>query len=190
MPKTAFVPDDYVSVKDRVDKFWKEYPDGSIRTTINEETTEGLITGWICLASVRKDAATDYPIATGYARQELLTTAPLKRNGEPNEFAPEWTSPVEVVETSAIGRALANMGYQTKGRPSQEEVRKAHAKSDQPRDSALHDSTYGYAVERLGDAAADVFVPALTRAGIKAGDWITTEDQAKAVREEIDAATA
>ncbi len=193
MPKTAFVPDDYVSVKERVDKFWTEYPEGSIRTKLIEERNGEALTGWICKAKVyRRDADKGGGLllaATGYARQELLTSAPLKRDGKPNEFAPEWTSPVEVVETSAIGRALANMGYQTKGRPSQEEMSKAHAKAEQPpQDSVLHDGTYAYAVERLGDNATDIFVPALSRAGIKAGDWITTEDQAKQVREEIDAA--
>ncbi len=213
MSKTAFVPDDYVSVATRIEKFWNEYPDGAILTRMRDErNAEGQLTGWMCAAIVFKDkqmyswldvstageqAVTmggvidgiSGPDATGWARQELLAAPPKKRDGSPNEFAPEWTSPVEVVETSAIGRALANMGYQTKGRPSQEEVSKAHAKADQAaQDSSLHDDTYAYAVDRLGDAAADVFVPALSRAGIKAGDWITTEDQAKEVREEIDAA--
>ncbi len=189
MPKTAFVPDDYVSVKTRIDKFWEENPDGSIRTKITEERNDAKqLTGWLCYAEVRTNAATMYSISTGYARQELLEYPPKKRDGSANEFAPEWTSPVEVVETSAIGRALANMGYQTKGRPSQEEASKAQAKAGVS-DTSLHDDTYAYAVEQLGDAAADIFVPALGRAGIKAGNWITTDDQAKQVRGEIDAAT-
>ncbi len=190
MPKTAFVPDDYVSVKERIEKFYTDYPGGGIHTEIIEERTEGILTGWLCRASAFREGVTvnNRPDTTGWARQELLTEPPKKRDGKPNDFAPEWTSPVEVVETSAIGRALANMGYQTKNRASREEVQKAQAKGGAS-DTSLHDDTYAYAVEQLGDAAADIFVPALGRAGIKAGNWITTDAQAKQVREEIDAAT-
>ncbi len=212
MPKTAFVPDDYVSVKERIEKFWEDHPDGAILTRMRDErNAEKQLTGWMCAAIVFKDKrlhdwldistaaeqavamggvidGISGPDATGWARQELLAAPPLKRDGSPNEFAPEWTSPVEVVETSAIGRALANMGYQTKGRPSQEEASKARAKGGDS-DTSLHDDTYAYAVEQLGDAAADIFVPALGRAGITAGNWITTDAQAKQVRDEIDAAT-
>ena len=195
MPKTAFVPDDYVSVATRIEKFWEDHPNGSIHTELTEErlngtamNSDGPIMAWICKAEIRKDAATVTIVAEGHARQELLTEPPKKRDGKPNDFAPEWTSPVEVVETSAIGRALANMGYQTKSRASREEVQKAQDAGGAS-DTNLHDDTYAYAVEQLGDAAADIFVPALGRAGITAGNWITTDEQAKQVRDEIDAAS-
>jgi len=80
------------------------------------------------------------------------------------------------------------MGYQTKSRASREEVQKAQDAGGAS-DTNLHDDTYAYAVEQLGDAAADIFVPALGRAGITAGNWITTDEQAKQVRDEIDAAS-
>lgn len=112
--------DDYEPVADRLAKFWVDHPTGRIETRYDFAGD-----AWIFRATLYREGE-ELPASSGYARQELLAEAPLKRNGQPNTSAPEFTNPVEVCETSAIGRALANLGYQAKagaaGRPSREEM--------------------------------------------------------------------
>ena len=112
--------DDYEPVADRLAKWWTDQPGGRIETRYD-------FTGdaWVFRATLYREGE-ELPAASGYARQELLCDPPEGRGGKPNKFAPEYTNPVEVGETSAIGRALANLGYQAKagaaGRPSREEM--------------------------------------------------------------------
>lgn len=136
--------DDYEPVEDRLRAFWSEHDSGRVLTELVQSGKEPgdvivfkavifrahYITG-------NEVGLNEQPCATGYAHQRLLSEPPKGRNGKPNESAPEWTSPFEVAETSAIGRALANLGYAAKGkRPSREEMSKASAPTndgvDQP----------------------------------------------------------
>lgn len=113
--------DDYEPVEDRLRAFWAEHPDGRVDTKIlrDDEIIVVRCTLW-------RDAVAN-PASTGIAHQRRLDSPP---GG--NKHAPEWTSPYEVCETSAIGRALANLGYAAKGgRPSREEVAKAEAAADE-----------------------------------------------------------
>lgn len=87
------------------------------------------------------------PDATGYAHQRILEHPPARRNGDPDVTAPEWTSPWEVAETSAIGRALANLGYAPKGkRPSREEVSKAMVAASSEGGGSTEPTAYGEGV--------------------------------------------
>ena len=115
--------DDYEPVESRLATFWGEYPDGRVFT---DAPLTGQNPGEIVLfrCAVYKNKDDQYPWATGFAHQRILGQPPSGKYGKPNESAPEWTSPYEVCETSAIGRALANAGYAAKGRPSKEEVEK------------------------------------------------------------------
>lgn len=102
------------------------------------------------------------PDATGYAHQELLAEPPAGRNGKPNPYAPEWTSPYEVAETSAIGRALANLGYAPKGgRPSAEEISRANVKASavpiSGKDGAAEGERSGAGSESKGSAPGRIF---------------------------------
>jgi hypothetical protein len=118
--------DDYEPVEDRLRAFWSEHPNGRVLTSFIDGS--GMQPGQVILfrADVWRDAdGPSRPDASGFAHQRILTTPPLNKRGDPNESAPEWTSPFEVAETSAIGRALANLGYAAKGkRPSREEMHK------------------------------------------------------------------
>ena len=110
---------DYEPVEDRLARFWADHPNGRIHTELANGHHAG--ESVVIIASVYKDKSDLYPDATGHA-QETPGSNPVNK-----------TSWVENCETSAIGRALANMGYAPKGhRPSREEMAKAAAPSMSP----------------------------------------------------------
>lgn len=103
----GFDLDGYETVDTRIHRFYELNPEGRILTALIEATDEVAV----FRAEVYTDRRDDRPAATGYARER-------RDSGFVNE-----TSHVENCETSAIGRALANLGYSTKGsRPSREEM--------------------------------------------------------------------
>jgi len=108
--------EDYETVEERLVKFWKEHPDGRISTTIIEHTLQR----FIVQAAIYRTEVDANPWTTGYA-EETVSTRGVNA-----------TSALENCETSAIGRALANAGYASKGkRPSREEM--AKVKATEPR---------------------------------------------------------
>lgn len=109
--------EDYETVEERLVKFWKDYPDGRISTTLVEHTLQR----FIVQASVFRTEVDAQAWTTGYA-EETVSTRGVNS-----------TSALENCETSAIGRALANAGYVTKGkRPSREEMSKVKAAEPKP----------------------------------------------------------
>ena len=106
--------EDYVDVQQRENRFWTEYPDGRIDTALMSLPDE--FERVVFKASVYKHRDHAVPSATGWAAETAGT-------GGANQ-----TSWHENCETSAIGRALANMGYATSGkdRPSRQEMEKAN----------------------------------------------------------------
>ena len=105
--------DDYETVEERLIKYWKDHPDGQIHTEIMESTASR----FIVKASVFRTEADARPWATGLAEETVQGRGV------------NATSALENCETSAIGRALANAGYATKGkRASREEMGKVAAK--------------------------------------------------------------
>lgn len=115
--------DDYEPVEVRLQQFWSEHPDGRVSTAcpLMGQNPGDLV---VFRCAIYRDINDRVPWATGFAHQRILPAPPSGKYGKPNESAPEWTSPYEVCETSAIGRALANAGYAAKGRPTKEEVNK------------------------------------------------------------------
>jgi hypothetical protein len=104
---------DYEPVEDRLRQFWEDHPYGRVITDL-EHHSDG---DYIVRAEVYvgNELRNDPPTATGYAHDSVAT---LPANMK--------SSALEVCETSAIGRALANAGYAPKGkRPSREEMQKA-----------------------------------------------------------------
>jgi hypothetical protein len=105
--------EDYETVEERLVKFWKEHPDGQIHTKLLEQTASRFIVE----ASIYRTEADARPWTTGLAEETVQGRGV------------NATSALENCETSAIGRALANAGYATKGkRASREEMAKVKAK--------------------------------------------------------------
>jgi len=101
--------DDYETVEERLIKFWKDHPDGQIHTQPLEQSASR----FIVLASIYRTEADARPWTTGLAEETVQGRGV------------NATSALENCETSAIGRALANAGYATKGkRASREEMTK------------------------------------------------------------------
>jgi hypothetical protein len=110
---------DYVPVSERITKFYADFPNGRINTDLvsyDAELGEVLFKAFIYR---EKDDAE--PSATGYASES-------KTGGN---FVNK-TSLIENSETSAVGRALAMLGYEIKrGLASREEMEKVQRQTAQ-----------------------------------------------------------
>ena len=112
MTSKKFDIDSYVTVQERISIFWSRFPEGRITTKISHldgpKHTARMVT---VRANVYKDRTNRSPDATGFAKEREGTQGANQ------------TAFVENCETSAIGRALANMNIAvSKNRPSQEEM--------------------------------------------------------------------
>jgi hypothetical protein len=112
-PKTKKDLSNYVEVKDRLKELAQEYPDYSIQTEVLARDERSVI----IRAKVFK------------TRQDVLDgvfTSGIAHEVEGSNYI-NTTSFTENCETSAIGRALANMGFSVRAdepRPSREEMEK------------------------------------------------------------------
>ena len=168
----AFNLADYETVESRLEKFWKEYPDGRIFTKIEQATD----IRYIISAQLFKTEADAQPWATGLASESV------------SDRGVNSTSALENAETSAIGRALANAGYAAKGkRASREEMTKvANYSPPGTRARAVEDvlrASFGEdkkepTVWSVGDAVEAIPLPAKTQE-CKHGQMILKEGTAK-----------
>lgn len=104
---------DYETVEERIKRFYEAYPDGRIKTKMIDAYEGDKPKTWVFKAYVylnADDQANNLPKATGYASE---------KEGGPQS---DWKA--ELGETSAIGRALANMGMSGNKRASREEMQK------------------------------------------------------------------
>jgi hypothetical protein len=101
---------DYALVADRITLFYLRYPTGRIVTRLHSRSDTEIT----FRALVFRGADDRRPAATGWASER-------RDDGEINQVAC-----LENTETSAIGRALANLGFTASTRrPSREEMEKA-----------------------------------------------------------------
>jgi hypothetical protein len=118
---------DYALVADRITLFYERYPNGRIVTELHSRSEREIT----FRALVYRSAAESEPAATGWASER-------PGEGEINRIAC-----LENTETSAIGRALANLGFTASSRrPSREEMERvarerARVASPPPRASAV-----------------------------------------------------
>jgi hypothetical protein len=106
MPK--FNVEDYEMVKDRIPLFLEKYPEGRINTEVISEN-DG-VTMKAYLYKSLEEQVSCAPLSTGIAREV------------PGGFIDKY---YENCETSAIGRALANINLYNGDRPSYEEMNSA-----------------------------------------------------------------
>ena len=103
----AFNLADYETVESRLEKFWKEFPDGRVSTEL--EVCEAH--RYVVKAYLYRTYLDQVAYSTGFAEEK------------DSDRGVNATSALENCETSAIGRALANAGFAAKGRrPSREEM--------------------------------------------------------------------
>lgn len=105
---------EYEPVENRIRAFWEAHPNGRI---LPDKPTLVLRDDgkyqWECWTHVYTDKEDAMPTVRGFA-SEIEGSSPVNR-----------TNASENCETSSIGRALANLGFATKGkRPSREEMQK------------------------------------------------------------------
>tara|TARA_R110000824_G_scaffold233176_3_gene421340 strand:- start:2476 stop:3351 length:876 start_codon:yes stop_codon:yes gene_type:complete len=142
-----FSLEDYELVKDRLKRFWKDYPNGRVHTEVVGQSDDGTMV--IVRAEIYKDYGDTEPVTTGLAQETQGVGG----------FATD-VSWLEVAETSALGRALANWKYQgdNKPRPSREEMIKAQGSdvketkvekkpATKEEATALNDSTSKFAAD-------------------------------------------
>jgi hypothetical protein len=118
--------DDYETVESRIRRFTEAYPDGRIVTdwSNNDRWLEAEPTGprlWVVRASIyltAGDQANGLAKATGYASERDGTGGANNVDAMAN------------AETSAIGRALANMAMSGNKRASREEMEKVNRVAD------------------------------------------------------------
>jgi hypothetical protein len=111
--------DDYETVEVRLEKFIKDFPDFRVETElVSFQNDRYIVKAWLY-----RTFADSTPFSSGLA-EETISSRGVNA-----------TSALENCETSAIGRALANAGYASKGkRPSKEEmVKVTRAKLAEPK---------------------------------------------------------
>jgi hypothetical protein len=110
-----FNPEEYITVHERIEKFYAKWPQGRILTSIVEHDREA---GFILIrAEVYREPDDALPAATGHA-YELRSAGHVQQG-----------SYVEVCETSSVGRALALLGFEVRrGVASREEVERGAKK--------------------------------------------------------------
>lgn len=106
----GFNLDSYETVEERLVKFWEAHPEGRILTSMVHYDDNKVV----IRAEIYFNREDDRPVATGYA-EEVRGSSPVNK-----------TAHVENADTSAIGRGLANCGFQSKAapRPSRQEMEK------------------------------------------------------------------
>ena len=110
-----FNPDEYITVHERIEKFYAKWPTGRILTSVVEHNAE---TGFVLIrAEIYREQDDTMPAATGHA-YELRSAGHVQAG-----------SYVEVGETSAVGRALALLGFEVRrGVASREEIERGAKK--------------------------------------------------------------
>lgn len=110
-----FSLESYETVDQRIRRFYKDHQQGRITTDLVDFRGEPGKTRWVVKASVWRDRTEGDPDGTGFAFEN-------DGAGMANK-----TSALENCETSAIGRALAQIGYSGDKRATREEMAKVQA---------------------------------------------------------------
>lgn len=161
--------ENYISVDERIQQFYEKYPDGSITTELlNVDGWNGKQTQFIVKSSVWGPHTDEFfgraLLATGLAEETLGT-------GGANA-----TAALENAETSAIGRALANLNFATtkdgaRRRTSREEMDKVNRHEENL--NALRDRL----LDRFGNSPIEIseFLESMVGRSVKTADLSSQE---------------
>jgi hypothetical protein len=157
--------EDYVPVAERLEKFYERYPEGRVTTAIVEHNLES---GFVLMrAEVYRSPDDAAPAATGHAFEVR------------GESYVNKTSYVENAETSAVGRALAMLGFEVKrGIASREELQKTARMQATPQATTKVAATPAPAREEsAGDLDKDILQSAgeLGYDAAKVRKWVNTK---------------
>lgn len=111
--------ENYEPVEERINRFYKDHPEARIITDLVSMDGEPGRTRWVVKALVFRDSERERPDATGYAFE--IDGAGMTQR----------VAALETGETSAIGRALANLGYAGNRRVTREEMAKVKRYEEQ-----------------------------------------------------------
>lgn len=111
--------ENYEPVEERINRFYKDHPEARIITDLVSMDGEPGRTRWVVKALVFRDSERERPDATGYAFE--IDGAGMTQRA----------AALETGETSAIGRALANLGYAGNRRVTREEMAKVKRHEEQ-----------------------------------------------------------
>lgn len=104
--------DNYEPVEERLMRFKKEYPNFRMKSDLLSMDGEIGKTRWVVMVSLYKDFDDEKPVSTGLAF-EIDGVGMAQR-----------AAALETCETSALGRALANIGFVGSRRVTREEMEK------------------------------------------------------------------
>lgn len=139
----GFNLDSYETVEERLVKFWEAHPEGRILTNIHHYDDNKVV----IKAEIYFNREDERPVATGYA-EEVRGSSPVNK-----------TAHVENADTSAIGRGLANCGFQSKAapRPSRQEMQKVERYNSAPAPRQQQSMDEQASIDALVDQLADSF---------------------------------
>jgi len=130
--------DDYVLVNERIEKFYEKFPGGSIQTEVKR-----LKDGFVLIKAYAYRSPEDTIPATGHAYEK-------EGVGYVNK-----TSYIENCETSAVGRALAMMGFEiNKSIASREEMEKVK-RMEEDEKKLITESQIKTLEKKIKDTGAD-----------------------------------
>jgi hypothetical protein len=105
----SFDLSEYVDVAERIRIFKEKFPEGSLQSELT--LTNGASPGWLCKAYAFRSGTDERP-GIGHAFEPIPGKTPYTRDSEAMN-----------AETSAWGRAIVALGFETKKIASAEEVR-------------------------------------------------------------------
>jgi hypothetical protein len=169
--------ENYATVQERIAQFYQDFPTGSVRTFMVKHDGPEVIFEARVFRSSEEAAMGVY--TSGWARE-----IEGKQGDRPSKI--NLTSHLENCESSAVGRALANLGYATdKKRPSREEMLKV-ARTREDHEALLE---YIKAVGPRIPEEAEILIGGKVRSlkGYVRENWTTIKEQFRVARQVVDA---
>lgn len=123
MSTRNFDPSSYETVKQRKQRFYKDFPDARIYVSIENDDIEEKALFKASVYTCREDQKDELARGVGYALEIRDKEKQINKYGKEYESV-NFSSWTENAEESAVGRALDNAGYASNNKPSREEIEK------------------------------------------------------------------